>query len=60
MSPISIRDFFPISLQLGILAIILAAIIGITTGTFSAMKQNTFVDYFAPSARSLASPHPRS
>lgn len=40
------RDFFPISLQLGILAIIISALIGITTGTFSAIKQNTIVDYF--------------
>lgn len=40
------KDFFPVSLQLGLVAIVLAALIGITAGTFSALKQNTIVDYF--------------
>lgn len=39
------RDFFPVSLQLGLVAIVIAAVVGITAGTFSAIKQNTIVDY---------------
>ncbi len=40
------HDFFPVSLQLGLVAIVLAAAMGIVAGTFSAIKQNTPVDYF--------------
>jgi oligopeptide transport system permease protein len=42
-----IREKFPVSIQLGILAMILAAVIGIVAGTVSAVKQNTPLDYFA-------------
>jgi ABC-type dipeptide/oligopeptide/nickel transport system permease component len=42
-----IREKFPVSIQLGILAMILAAVIGVTAGTVSAVKQNTPLDYFA-------------
>ncbi len=42
-----IKDFFPTSLKLGFIAIILAGILGITSGTISAVKQNTPFDYFA-------------
>lgn len=42
-----IRDFFPVSLQLGLLSIVIAAVIGITLGTISAVRQNTPIDYFA-------------
>lgn len=41
------HDFLPVSIKLGVLAIIIAAIIGITAGTISAVGQNTFADYFA-------------
>jgi ABC-type dipeptide/oligopeptide/nickel transport system permease component len=40
------HDFFPVSIQLGLVAIVLAAALGIVAGTFSAIKQNTPVDYF--------------
>jgi ABC-type dipeptide/oligopeptide/nickel transport system permease component len=39
------KDFFPVSLQLGLVAIVISAVVGITAGTFSAIKQNTPVDY---------------
>lgn len=42
-----VRDFFPVSIKLGLVAIALAAIVGVTTGTISAVKQNTPLDYFA-------------
>jgi len=42
-----IRNFFPVSIQLGILAMILAVVIGLTLGIFSAVRQNTFADYFS-------------
>ncbi len=42
-----VRDFFPVSIQLGLLSIVIAAIIGITLGTISAVRQNTPVDYLA-------------
>lgn len=42
-----IRNFFPVSIQLGILAMILAVIIGLTFGILSAVRQNTFADYFS-------------
>ena len=40
-----IAQTFPISLQLGLLSILLAVIIGIPAGTFAALKQNTWIDY---------------
>ncbi|MBS1251641.1 MAG: Dipeptide transport system permease protein DppB [Anaerolineales bacterium] len=36
---------FPISFQLGVLAILLGLVIGVPAGTFAALKQNTWVDY---------------
>lgn len=36
---------FPVSLQLGILAILLALIVGITLGSIAAVKQNSKLDY---------------
>jgi oligopeptide transport system permease protein len=43
-----VKDFFPVSIKLGLVAIVIAAIIGVTTGTISAVKQNTPLDYFSP------------
>lgn len=40
-----LKESFPISLQLGLLSILLAVVIGIPAGVFSALKQNTWVDY---------------
>lgn len=42
-----IRDFFPVSIKLGLLAMAIAVAIGLTAGTISAVKQNTPLDYFA-------------
>lgn len=42
-----IRDTFPVSIKLGLVAIVIAAIVGIGAGTISAVKQNTPLDYFA-------------
>ena len=36
---------FPISLQLGIMAFVFAAVGGITLGTLAAVRQNSWVDY---------------
>ncbi len=36
---------FPVSLRLGLTAILLAIIIGVTAGTIAALKQNTVFDY---------------
>ena len=41
------RDHFPVSLKLGVMAMILAMSLGLTAGTISAVKQNTPLDYFA-------------
>lgn len=41
------RDFVPVSLKLGIAAMIVAAVIGITAGTIGAVRRNTPIDYFA-------------
>ena len=38
---------FPISLQLGLLAMGLAVVVGVTLGTISALNTNTWVDYSA-------------
>ena len=40
-----IKESFPVSLELGIYALILAALIGMTVGTIAALKQNTRWDY---------------
>lgn len=37
---------FPVSLKLGILAFIIAKLIGITAGILAALKQNKWLDYF--------------
>lgn len=42
-----IREKFPVSIQLGILAMIIAATLGVVAGTVSAVKQNTPLDYLA-------------
>ncbi|MCR4392634.1 MAG: ABC transporter permease [Candidatus Acetothermia bacterium] len=42
-----LKRTFPISFQLGILALLLALCIGIPMGTIAAVKQNTVVDYGA-------------
>lgn len=42
-----IRDFFPVSIKLGLVAIIIAGVVGILAGTISAVRQNTPLDYFA-------------
>lgn len=41
-----ISEHFPISTQLGILALILAMVVGIPLGMVSALKQNSYIDYF--------------
>jgi oligopeptide transport system permease protein len=40
-----IRHALPVSATLGIVAYLLALLVGITLGTFAALKQNTWVDY---------------
>ena len=40
-----LKEAFPISLQLGLLSIMLALIIGIPAGVVAALRQNTWVDY---------------
>jgi len=42
-----ISEHFPISTQLGILALILAMVVGIPLGMVSALKQNSYIDYFS-------------
>jgi oligopeptide transport system permease protein len=42
-----LRATFPVSAAIGILAYLLALLVGITTGTISALKQNTKWDYGA-------------
>jgi len=43
------RDQLPISFQLGILALLVALVIGLPTGIISALKQNTIFDYLGMS-----------
>jgi ABC-type dipeptide/oligopeptide/nickel transport system permease component len=43
------RDQLPISFQLGILALIVALVIGLPAGIMSALKQNTIFDYLGMS-----------
>lgn len=40
-----IKEALPVSIQLGVLSIMLALIIGIPAGVISALKQNTWIDY---------------
>ncbi|MCE7987673.1 MAG: ABC transporter permease [Caldilinea sp. CFX5] len=40
-----IGNTFPVSLQLGTLAFLLAVIVGITLGAVAAMRQNSWIDY---------------
>lgn len=42
-----IADTFPTSMQLGLMSVLLALIIGIPLGTIAALRQNTAVDYAA-------------
>jgi oligopeptide transport system permease protein len=41
-----IKEHFPVSLKLGILAMLWAVIIGVPLGVLSALKQNSITDYF--------------
>ncbi len=41
-----ISAHFPISAQLGVLALIIAMVVGIPLGMVSALKQNSYIDYF--------------
>jgi oligopeptide transport system permease protein len=45
-----IKESFPVSLELGLYALILAALFGMTVGTIAALKQNTRWDYLPMSA----------
>jgi len=40
-----IRDHFPISIQLGLLAMAIGTIVGVTLGVVSALRQNSWIDY---------------
>lgn len=40
-----VSDTFPVSLQLGLVSMVIAVIIGVTLGTIGAVKHNTWVDY---------------
>jgi oligopeptide transport system permease protein len=42
-----IRDTFPVSLQLGLVAFVISLVAGITLGVIAAIKPNTWVDYLA-------------
>jgi oligopeptide transport system permease protein len=42
-----IAQFFPVSLQIGLTAMVLAVILGVPLGTISALRPNTWVDYLA-------------
>jgi len=41
-----IKENFPVSAQLGVLALLIAMVIGIPLGMVSALKQNSYIDYF--------------
>ncbi len=41
-----IQQFFPVSLQIGATAMILAVVVGVTLGTTSALNVNTWLDHF--------------
>lgn len=40
-----ILDFFPVSIQLGLTAMLLGILVGVPLGIISALKQNTFADH---------------
>src|SRR5436309_13659047 len=40
-----IREHFPVSLKLGLFAMLWAVIVGVPLGVLSALKQNTIIDY---------------
>jgi oligopeptide transport system permease protein len=40
-----IRDTFPVSIQLGLVAFVLSLVFGILLGVIAALRQNTWVDY---------------
>jgi len=40
-----VKESFPISFQLGVIALTLSLLIGIPTGVMAALRQNTWVDY---------------
>ena len=40
-----VAESLPISVQLGVLAMIVSVFLGITTGTIAALRQNTIIDY---------------
>lgn len=42
-----IRRAFPVSFQIGLVALVLGALIGIPLGTIAAVKQNTLADYIS-------------
>jgi ABC-type dipeptide/oligopeptide/nickel transport system permease component len=42
-----IGQFFPVSLELGAVAFVLAVVVGVTLGVISAVRQNTIVDHLA-------------
>ncbi|HEX3721863.1 MAG TPA: ABC transporter permease, partial [Nitrolancea sp.] len=42
-----IRDFFPVSLELGIVAMVVGTVIGLTLGIVAALHQNSWIDYTA-------------
>jgi ABC-type dipeptide/oligopeptide/nickel transport system permease component len=42
-----ISDTLPVSLQLGLVAMVIAVIVGVSLGTIGAMRHNTAVDYVA-------------
>lgn len=42
-----IADFFPVSIQLGMVAMAFAIVVGIPLGTLAASYRNTYVDYLA-------------
>jgi ABC-type dipeptide/oligopeptide/nickel transport system permease component len=40
-----VKESFPVSLQLGMIAMTLSILIGLPAGVFAALKQNTWIDY---------------
>jgi oligopeptide transport system permease protein len=42
-----IRDTFPVSVQLGLVAMVIAVVVGITLGTLGAVRHNSTVDYIS-------------
>ena len=42
-----IKDHFPVSIELGVLAMLFAVVVGIPLGILAALKQNSIFDYAA-------------